>query len=610
MDFHFLRPEWFLVLLPLLWLVWMFHHKQLMNRDWASIIDPNLLPYLLSGEKGQSSKLPFILLTLMAVLLTTALAGPVWKKIPVPVFEQQSALIILLDLSSSMDATDIKPSRLARARLKLQDLLKLRKEGQTALIAYAANAYAVSPLTDDTDTIQSMIVSLATDIMPSQGSRPENAVKKAIQLFKNAAVTSGDMLIMTDGLSELSLEAIQSMSLQGHRLSVIGVGTSEGAPIADRDGGFIKDSQGSIVVAKTDQRMLQQLAISGGGVHSPMTIDESDLQKFDSFMTNRLNMPENQASEFTADRWDEVGPWILLIVVPFAALAFRRGIILSLALLILVPFPQDSIAQSWLDDSGINNEQLWLNKNQQARKKLEQGDAEAAASLFQQQDWKAAALYRSGQYQQALDKLKQDESVKGRYNRANTLAHLGQFEEAIKTYDRILQQNPDHEDAQFNRQQVEQALKQQQQQDKQQSDQQKNDQSDQQEKQDGGKSDDSDSSGQQSSDEKNQKNDSNNQSSSAAENNDQESEQQQAEDQLKSEQEKQQQEKEMAESKEAQQSDEESQQSAEEKTESMTEQAQAQWLRRIPDNPGGLLRNKFRYQYSRQQPPQPEKEPW
>ena len=169
MGIQLLRPEWLLMLIPLFILSWLFWSKKLFSRDWESVIDARLLPYLLVGKTGRKTIWPLLFWSSIGVLVIIALSGPVWKKLPLPVFKQQSALVIILDLSASMNTQDIKPSRLARARLKLFDFLKQRQEGQTALIAFAATAYTVSPLTDDTDTIQSLVSSLTTDIMPTQG---------------------------------------------------------------------------------------------------------------------------------------------------------------------------------------------------------------------------------------------------------------------------------------------------------------------------------------------------------------------------------------------------------------------------------------------------------
>ncbi|RKZ59224.1 MAG: hypothetical protein DRQ44_13895, partial [Gammaproteobacteria bacterium] len=211
MEFHLLRTEWLLMLIPLLLLGWFFWSKKLFSRDWESVIDPRLLPHLLVGKSGSKSIWPLLFCISIGMIIIFALSGPVWKKLPLPVFKQQSALVIVLDLSRSMNTQDVKPSRLVRARLKLLDLLKNRKEGQTALIVFAATAYTVSPLTDDTDTIRSLVSSLTTEIMPVQGSRADLAVEKALQLFENAGINKGDILLISDGVSAVSANKLQHL---------------------------------------------------------------------------------------------------------------------------------------------------------------------------------------------------------------------------------------------------------------------------------------------------------------------------------------------------------------------------------------------------------------
>jgi len=147
-NFHFLRPLWLLALLPLAGLQWAMWRRRAASRSWQSVVDPRLLPHLLIGSDARQSRaLPFAI-ALGGVLAIFALAGPAWRKIEQPVYRQQSALVVALDLSRTMDASDIKPSRLQRAQLKLRDILAQQKEGDTALIVYAATPFAVTPLTD------------------------------------------------------------------------------------------------------------------------------------------------------------------------------------------------------------------------------------------------------------------------------------------------------------------------------------------------------------------------------------------------------------------------------------------------------------------------------
>ncbi|MCK4710015.1 MAG: VWA domain-containing protein [Gammaproteobacteria bacterium] len=611
-EFQLLRPEWLFMLIPLFILAWLFWSKKLFSRDWESVIDPRLLPHLLVGKSGRKSIGPLLFWISIGLICVFALSGPVWKKLPLPVFKQQSALVILLDLSTSMNTQDVKPSRLVRARLKLLDLLKQRQEGQTALIVFAATAYTVSPLTDDTDTIQSLVSSLTTDLMPVQGSRIDLAVGKALELFENAGIKKGDILLISDGVSAKNLNKFKEFNLRNFRISVLAVGTPEGAPIPEQSGGFLKDDKGSIVIAKTDEIKLRSIASSYGGVYHMMSLDDTDLNRVQKLIGEHKISTQHEQTDFKADRWKEEAPWILLLVTPLVALVFRRGIFLSLLLaFIVLPMPRPVLAQD-LSTSWSGWDSLWKNTNQRAGEALQQGDAEKAAELFNRADWKAASHYKAGQYEQALEQLSTVKSVEGSYNQGNTRAKMGRLEEALESYDEVLKQQPEHEDALFNRKLVEDALKKQQQQDQQNKDGEKSSEDQQQSEQD--------NKDQQNSDQKNQ--DQSSQSDSNSEQSEADQQQQGQQEQDQQELDKQQQEKEQADQQQKDNAEEAKKQQAEstdkeaeklsneQKTESLSEQAEAQWLRRIPDDPGGLLRNKFKYQYGRQQQPAEEKEPW
>ncbi len=614
MSLQFLRPEWFIALLLAVVMGFVFYRRKLHNRDWAAVIDAALLPHLLTESDRASRRWWFWVVLLMSILVIIALAGPVWNKLPQPVFKQQSALVIALDLSQSMNAQDIKPSRLARARLKLIDILKMRQEGQTALIAYAGTPYTVSPLTDDSDTIQSLVSSLASDIMPAQGSRSDLALQHALELLKNAGQTHGDILLITDGISEKSATAIQQLDLKNIRVSILSVGTEQGAPIPQPSGGFVKDASGSIVIAKTETGALRQLASNLGGIYMSMKLDDADVMRLHRLLNDQSLKTENQQTDFKSDRWQEEGPWLLLLVIPLAALAFRRGVLLSVFLLFFVlPAIQPVSA-----DDGWHWQNLWKNQDQRAAQMLQQGDSKQAAELFTNQDWKAAALYKAGDYETALKQLESAASADAPYNRANALAKLGRLQESLDSYDEALKLDPNNEDAIYNRKLVEDALKQQQ------------DQSQQGEGEQGDQQQPSDqSSDQQGQDQQNQQQQQSTQDSesSSQSQNEQSGEQQDAQQQNPQDQSSQSDEQKQAESEKQQQVQQQSEQAQQDNSEdedasnsqalsqqdqqqSLSEQAEAQWLRRIPDDPGGLLRNKFKYQYGRQRQPNVEQEPW
>ncbi|NNE37980.1 MAG: VWA domain-containing protein, partial [Gammaproteobacteria bacterium] len=197
-EFQFIRPYWLYGFIPLTILVlYMFRHK-LRNKKWESLCDKELLPYILIGDEPATRRTSAMITLVAGTIVLLSLAGPTWEKLPQPVFSTQSALVIALDLSRSMDATDVNPSRLERARFKVADILQHRAEGETALLVYAGDSFTVTPLTDDAATIESQLMALTTDIIPAQGNRTDLAMSKAVELLKQAGAGQGDVLLITD----------------------------------------------------------------------------------------------------------------------------------------------------------------------------------------------------------------------------------------------------------------------------------------------------------------------------------------------------------------------------------------------------------------------------
>ena len=260
------------------------HHGNSMN--WKSVCDAKLLPYILSQGTNKSSRFPLILAAIAASLCIIATAGPAFEKLAKPVYREQSRLVILMDLSQSMDASDIKPTRMERAKLKLLDILKMRKAGQTALVVYAADAFTVTPLTDDSNTIANLVPTLETSLMPSQGSHAYAAINKSLQLLQQASAASGDVLLITDDITDRDLQSINNLSSKGYRLSVLGVGTKDGSPVS-LNGGFLQDSNGAIIIPKLNPEKRQQAALSGGGLYASIQADDADINKLNSLFSSR-----------------------------------------------------------------------------------------------------------------------------------------------------------------------------------------------------------------------------------------------------------------------------------------------------------------------------------
>ncbi len=576
-DFQFLRPEW-LYAIPIVVLVsvWL-GRRRLGAGNWQQVVDASLMPFVLSRSPGRGSDSRWWLLGLGAVLATIALAGPAWERIEQPVFRAEQALVIALDLSRSMDAQDISPSRLVRARLKILDILDRRKSGQTALVVYSANAFTVTPLTTDTDTVAALVNSLSTDIMPSRGSYPAIAMKKGQQLLDQAGAGFGEVLLITDGgSSPTAEEAARDLRAAGYTLSVLGVGTKDGAPIPRLSGGFVTDNRGKIALPRLEERGLRSLAEAGGGRFAVLSSDNRDLDKL---LSGEVMAATVSDESLATDRWREEGPWIVLLLLPLAALAFRRGWVL-VALVFVLPMAEPVEASVWDD--------LWLTPDQQAKRALEAGSPEDAAALFENEEWRAVASYRARDYANSAAGFAERGDTRNLYNLGNAMAMQGELDSAIDAYEQVLEMDPDDEDAAYNLDLVRNLRDQQQQQQQQQGDQQQS-------------SEDSSGEGEQSDSQQDQQS-AENTSDSEGESEDSESSDSGEEEMSEEDLEALRQELERA-AQEAQQGEQPQQMSeaelAELRQQQEQQQAMEQWLRRIPDDPGGLLRRKFRHQYQR-----------
>ena len=598
-NFQFLRPLWLLALVPAVLFVAALWRLNSSVTAWDRAIDKDLLPYLLDRSKNASQRTPLLLLLAVWVLSSLALAGPVWEKLPQPVQKREDALVIVLDLSLSMFAPDHSPSRVDLAKRKLRDILALRGEGQTALVVYAGDAHTVTPLTDDVVTIEALVPSLNPNIMPLFGSDPVSALEIAIDLLKNTDGGSGKILLMTDGIAGYDEEQTIADLLDGsgNELLVMGIGTEEGAPIRTNDGNFLTDERGTIIVPKLNKNLLSSLANRVGGRYHDIQLADSDL----AYLLSDLNPLDDEALsdvEEEFDVWYEAGPWLLLLVLPLAAFAFRRGWLLVLPLLIATsvltpvqplmaaefgptvdiqineegfPLPTEAEAGFSWSETWRN---LWQTPDQRGAEAMGDSQFGEAARLFESTDWRGAASYRGGNYEAAIASFATNPTADGHYNRGNALALSGNYAEAITAYNIALGLDGTHAEALQNKEIIEQLLQ---------------EQEAEEGEQDEGDSEDSDS----------QQN-SESESDQQEENSEQQDQESQEGDQEQQEQDQQQQ--------DAPEEQESSESNSEQNTASETEnqefeeqQALEQWLRRIDDDPGELLRRKFRYQYRKRQ---------
>jgi len=616
-NFHFIRPLWFLALIPVLLAFVLLLKQKSYSQGWSKFCDQELLEYLSISSGFKQKRYPLFFLTLAWLISVFALAGPSWQKIETPLFSSKDSLVIILDLSNSMNAEDLKPSRLARARHKLTDLLKMRREGQTALIVYAGDSHVVSPLTADSNTILSMVPILNSSLMPVPGTNLTQAIQHAIQLFKNAGEFRGKILLLTDGINRSDQKEISKQiklaKESGYITSIIGIGSPEGAPVASsQQGGYLKDQQGNIYISRLQSEKLTQLAQLGGGQYQTISVSDQDIKKLlKKPQQNQFDQLQKEQQQIKHDKWQDEGIYLVLILLPFALLAFRRGWLLLLVI-IITPFSEPSYALTWDD--------LWLRADQQGSRAFQLGQHEKAAEQFKSPEWQGSAYYRAGQYDKALQAFSKSESLEARYNKGNTLAQMNRFEEAIKAYQEVLEEEPQHQDSLKNKTVLEKFLEQQQQQQQQQ----QNKNSDQQNQQ-------SDQNQQQSQQQKNQQPDQKNQENEQQQEQEQQQQssqqqQQNAEQQSQSQQQKKQQNQQQDEKESKQQAISETENDTTEKEEQEQaekaidtqfsklseeqQQSMQQYLQQIPDDPSYLLRRKF-YLNSRRNPQQQQDtNPW
>ncbi|MDE3271715.1 vWA domain-containing protein [Pseudoalteromonas sp. G4] len=465
MTLEFIRPEAF-YLMPFVVLVIVLQLLKKRKHIASSPIAPHLAQFLLDGESKQT-KTNAVWLSLFLIVSVCALAGPSWQSQPLPVYKSKHARVIVMDMSRSMYSQDIKPNRLTQARFKALTLTDILKESDLALVAYSNDAYTISPLTSDHQTLANLIPSLSPEIMPVPGSNAFAGITLAVDLLTQANVSNGEIYWITDGIDDFDESRDIEKLVKQHniKLNIYTVATEHGAPIQLPDEGFLKDNHGQIVIPKANFSLLQQLAANSDGKFNYYQVSDADLALFKPSSTNTDDVIKR---EQTSEQPIDGGIYLVFLLIPLAFMMLKQQPKFLLGLCCFVLFkPELSYAFSlptWL-----------LNDEQKAHQAYQQQNYEAAtksttASLS------GSALYQQGDFENALTKFKQDNSAQGLYNQGNALAKLNRFDEAIEAYKKALEKQPKFKEAEENKALLED-LKQQQQNQQQQNgdDQQKSD---------------------------------------------------------------------------------------------------------------------------------------
>ncbi len=658
-NFHFIRPLWLLAFIALMVVLFLLKKIRYYQSPWQHFLPPHLANALLENADGASNSSTTEITSssqsrywlkplIIGSCIIIALAGPAWQKLPQPVYQLERGSVLIMDMSYSMYATDVSPNRLTRARYKAIDLLKKINEGDVGLIAYAGDAFIISPLTQDVKNIELLLPSLSPDIMPVHGSNALAALTLADQTLKNAGHISGDIYWFADDIENEEMRDVYNWANDNnHKLNILGVGSKVGAPIKLSNGKLLKDNSGAIVIPKLPEGRLSAISSRSRGIYHTMTNDDSDIKALTAHLAadldDNLDLNASQSTQekdseqaLQGDKYQEQGPWLLLIVLPLILSYFRRGSsILSIAWLMPLTFifslvsisPVSYAAQtnatstnSASDKTAVATQaatanenysasqlwrDLWQTSDQQGQQHYRQEEYQQAANQFEDSQWQGSAHYKAGEYQQALDAFKQSDNAQALYNQGNALAQLQQLDEAIDAYKEALAKDPNLSDAQDNLEQLEALKKQQQEQSQQSQDGDKNseDQQGDQQKQDSEQESKDQSQADKQEGEQEQGEQQQGEQQESNEEQQQNEAEQKQQDSEKSQEQKEQEEqaRQAEESKEQQETDEEktlAQQASDSKAQE-TQQKHQQLLNKVTDDPYLLLRNKMRLEYQK-----------
>ena len=443
-HFHFLRPTWALLLIP--WLAMVVIRSQQRDKQdmFGGIIAPHLLQHLRLQRFDTRWLNPKNFSLLFMVLVLLVIMGPTWRQQLSPLNQDEAALVVLLDVSSTMQQRDVQPSRLQRAKQKISDLLALRPDKKSALIVYSGTAHSVLSLTADQDILNQYLAAITPAIMPRSGKFPEYSLPLADEILRgrNAPAT---IVMFSDGLGAKSGQAFESYFLtHPHQLLVVGVGSEDEEP----------------GIAPLERESLKALATDANGVYLSLTIDDADVRQINQRIESHYTVTQDSALP-----WFDSGYLLVFPAMGLFLMWFRRGWTLTWMWLILPvvlsSIPAPALAQQ--ETTPITHEQsaamrefadLWLTRDQQGRLLLQLGRYTQAAARFNDLMWKGIAYYYNEDFMLAAEYFSRQDSDDALFNEANARAQGRDYVRAVSRYDRLLARTPDYPGATANRSQV------------------------------------------------------------------------------------------------------------------------------------------------------------
>ena len=408
----FLRPYFFLFLLALIPLYYLSLKSQKYS-SWKKYLKKEFIPFLLTEETEKKSKnRSFLKISILWTILTIALAGPSLEKIPTISSKPFEGTVLIADLNS------INQNTLTQLKIKLNQAINLLPNEKIGLVLFDEKGYTALPLSDDREVLKEIISVLSPNVLPLSGQNFSAAFKKADELFLNTELKTGRILLFTGGLlnSDVNIKEIKSLP---YKIGIIGLGNpSQPTPILDKNGSFKRDKNNNILLIAPDKEKLSKI-----GKFVYQTPNNSDIQYVIS-QTKSLSMQSTNSllenDLLKVDEYKDLGIYILICVMPFIALLFRKGVLLTLLILFL---STPSYADFWQRDD----------------------------QKIYQSNQKGIQEYKDKKYLDALARFQKDDSANGLYNQGNAKAYLGNIPEAIQLYSTALQKDPNHKEAAFNK---------------------------------------------------------------------------------------------------------------------------------------------------------------
>lgn len=441
---HFLRPAWLLLILPglLLPLLWLRRHD--LRRQLDGIIAPHLVEHLLITPREQRLARPVHLLGLVLLLGALAAAGPTWEQDRPEFVDDRAPLIIALDLSPSMDADDVPPSRLAAARHTLHDLVMRRAGARTALIAYTGSAHLVLPATDDPQLLDTFIQALSSDLMNKPGKDALGAIELALKLL-DAEQAPGTLVLLTDGADPGQFESIgQRLSGSALQVLILAVGSQPTGPLRTAQGLPRLDADGRPLQGDFDAEGLKALAKAASAPLGSLSLDDDDLDWIE--LHAQRHFKAASAGDVQV-HWKDAGYWLCWPLLLLVLCSVRRGwrvnwlpgVCLALA---LAGSAEPARAGSLAD--------AFFTADQQGRWAFEHSRFPQAAARFHDPYWKGVAAYQAADYQVALASLGKVDTAAAWFYQGNSYVRLFKFTQAIAAYQQALRLQPGFAEAKAN----------------------------------------------------------------------------------------------------------------------------------------------------------------